>query len=63
MPRRKTSESNIRKLGRIGKASNASYYITLPINVVRDFDWREGQKLEVKRHRSKNRISIENWQP
>lgn len=63
MPRRKLSESNIRKLGRIGRSDNASYYVTLPINVVRDFGWKEGQKLVVKRHRSKARITIEDWTP
>lgn len=63
MPRRKLSESNIRKLGRIGRADNASYYITLPIALVREFGWKEGQKLAIKKHRSKKRLSVEDWQP
>ncbi len=45
MPVRKTGESNIRKLTKIGKKSIG---LTLPIEVVRKLGWKERQKVVVK---------------
>ena len=46
MSRRKTKESNIRKLVRLGKTSLA---VTLPIEMAVSLGWREKQKVIVKR--------------
>ncbi|MFZ2149581.1 MAG: AbrB/MazE/SpoVT family DNA-binding domain-containing protein [Minisyncoccia bacterium] len=44
MPTRKIGQTNIRKITKVGKASLA---VTLPIDLVRKFKWREGQKVVV----------------
>lgn len=49
MSRKKLVKSSIRKLGKIGTASNHSYYVTIPIEFIRALDWREGNKVLVKR--------------
>jgi bifunctional DNA-binding transcriptional regulator/antitoxin component of YhaV-PrlF toxin-antitoxin module len=47
MPKKpQITRHNIRKLGRSGQDS---YAITLPIDLVRELRWREGQKLVVTR--------------
>lgn len=46
MPRKKLEERNIRKLTKI--AAGSSLGITLPIEVVRKFGWRERQKLRLE---------------
>jgi len=48
---------SIRKLTRIGKRS---YGITLPIDIVRKYDWRERQKLSVK-DEGRGRIEVGDW--
>jgi len=48
MARRKMEDSNIRKLIRSG---NKSVGLTLPIEIVRAFGWREKQKVIVKKVR------------
>ena len=40
--------------------SKRSYYVTLPIGVVREFRWKEGQKVVVEK-RGKE-IVIKDWQ-
>lgn len=50
---------NIRKLTRIGKRS---YGITLPIDVVREFGWRERQKLQLKISKRAKEIRIRDWE-
>ena len=44
MGRRKLGQRNVRKLTKIG---TGSYGITLPIEIIREFRWRERQKLEL----------------
>ena len=46
MPDKKSNETNIRKLTKIGKQSIG---ITLPIEYVRALGWRERQRLIVKK--------------
>lgn len=54
---RRLNNQNIRKLGRTGKGS--SFFITLPIEMVRNLKWRERQKLTVKLKGKK--LIIEDW--
>lgn len=56
MPTRKLEDKNIRKLTKVGRQSIA---VTLPIEIVREFGWREKQKVIVKK--SGKRIVIEDW--
>ncbi|MBI2595074.1 MAG: AbrB/MazE/SpoVT family DNA-binding domain-containing protein [Candidatus Colwellbacteria bacterium] len=55
MTRRIVSEENVRNI----QKSKRSYYVTLPIQVVREFRWKEGQKVIVER-RGKE-IVIKDW--
>lgn len=57
MARPKTSSEPIRKLTKTG---GSSYYVTLPLDYIREFGWREGQKVVVKKRGSK--ITIEDWE-
>jgi hypothetical protein len=56
MPNKKSNETDIRKLTKIGKKSIG---LTLPIEVVRELGWRERQKVVVKLERRK--IIISDW--
>jgi len=56
MARRKLEDKNIRKLTKVGKQSIA---VTLPIEIIREFKWREKQKVTVKK--SGKKIIIEDW--
>ena len=44
---------------KIQKATNGSYRITLPIEVIRELRWRDGQKIVVKKRGQG--IAIEDW--
>ena len=55
MSRRKLGDKNIRKIVKSGD----SYAVTLPIEIVREFKWREKQKVVVKK-RGKS-IIISDW--
>ena len=65
MARRKVGEENIRKI----QKSKRSYYVTLPIELVRKFGWREGQKVVVRDARLRaprgqahgNKLEITDW--
>jgi len=46
MPDKKSNETNIRKLTKLGKKSIG---LTLPIGFVRELGWREKQRVKVKR--------------
>lgn len=46
MPTKKSDETNIRKLAKMGKKSIG---LTLPIEIVRELGWREKQRVSVKR--------------
>ncbi|NQU77189.1 AbrB/MazE/SpoVT family DNA-binding domain-containing protein [Candidatus Falkowbacteria bacterium] len=56
MPRRKLANKNVRKLVRMG---GRSLGLTLPIEILRQFKWREKQKVVVKK-RGKT-IVIADW--
>lgn len=59
MSREKLSKRYVRKLGKIGSATNHSYYVTIPIEFVRNLSWRDNQRLIVKKRGSK--LVIEDW--
>ena len=50
---------NIRKITKL--SNGRSYGITLPIKVVREFKWRERQKVELEIDRKRKRIIIKDW--
>lgn len=56
MARRKVRERNIRKIARIG---GRSLGITLPVEYLAEFGWREKQKVVVKRVRGG--LLIKDW--
>ena len=56
MARRKLEERNTRK---IQKDARGSVRITLPIEIIRELKWRDGQKVVAKK-RGKG-IFIEDW--
>jgi hypothetical protein len=53
---RKTSKSHIRKI----QQSKGSYFISLPINLIRKLGWREKQKLTVTKRGKK--LSVKDWE-
>tara|TARA_B100000745_G_scaffold300564_1_gene255353 strand:- start:40137 stop:40325 length:189 start_codon:yes stop_codon:yes gene_type:complete len=58
--RKRIGENLVRKLTKV--AGGASYSITLPINIVRQFRWKGKQNLQLKIHEKKKRIVIEDWE-
>jgi len=60
MPRRKIKEKNIRKITKIGMKS---YAVTLPIDIIRKWRWKEKQKVELKMNEKKKIITISDWEP
>lgn len=58
MGRSKIEDHNTRKLFKVG---NGSYSVTIPVDIIREFKWQEGQKVTVVRDGSKKRIVIEDW--
>ena len=56
MSRRRVDKRHIRKI----QKSKGSYYITLPIELVRKFKWRERQKVEVHEY-GKDKMIIKDW--
>lgn len=57
MARRKLGERNVRKLSK----SKSSYYVTLPIDGIRDLGWIKSQKLVVEMDKRRKRIIIKDW--
>lgn len=53
MARQKSSKKHIRKLGKTGNVDSPSYFLTLPIDVVRALGWHDGKQLTVRRARGK----------
>ena len=53
---RKTNKTEIRNI----RQSGGSYYITLPIAIVRKFGWEERQKVTVRPMPGK-KIEIKDW--
>ena len=58
MPRRKMSKRNIRKITKVG---GRSYAITLPIEFIRSFKWKEKQKVILKINKKRKTITIKDW--
>ena len=58
MSDRKQEDRNIRKITKIG---GSSYGITLPIEVIRQFGWKERQKLILGINPKKKLIVIKDW--
>jgi len=58
MSRNLLKNKNIRKISKAGKSS---YYITIPIEIVKDLKWKEGQKVVVTKL-GKNKVKIEDWE-
>ena len=56
MARRRLDKRHIRKI----QQSKGSYYITIPISVVRDLKWRKNQKVEVHKF-GKDKVVIKDW--
>lgn len=59
MGRRKLEDKNIRKLSKVG--GGATYAITLPIDVIREFGWKEKQKLVIEADKGRKRLIIKDW--
>lgn len=59
MARHELDKHHIRSLTKI--AGGASYSITLPIEAVRKFRWKDRQKLEVEVDEKRKRLIIKNW--
>lgn len=53
MARQSVENKNIRKIGKTGNVNSPSYYVTLPVDVVRGLGWNEGQQVVIKRSRQK----------
>ncbi len=50
---RKTITDHTRIVGKTGNVDSPSYYLTIPIEIVRAMNWREGQHVRVKKSRGK----------
>jgi len=59
MARRKIKDVNIRSLTKI--SNGKSYVITLPIDTIRKWRWKNRQKLQLTIDDRKKRIIIEDW--
>jgi len=59
MPKRKTSNKNIRKITKVG---GKSYAVTLPIEIIRLFNWKERQKVILKINKKRRTITIKDWE-
>lgn len=59
MANRKLQNRNIRSLTKTSRGK--SYSITLPIDVVRRWRWKNRQKLSLTMDEKKKRIFIEDW--
>jgi len=56
MSKRKLHKENIRKI----QHSNGTYYITIPIRIIRNLKWKERQKVVVNKT-GKEKITITDW--
>ncbi|MFH1622600.1 MAG: AbrB/MazE/SpoVT family DNA-binding domain-containing protein [Candidatus Omnitrophota bacterium] len=54
----RNKNKNIRKLTKIGKSS---YCVTLPMDTVREFGWREKQRLKIEVDKKQQEIIIRDW--
>jgi antitoxin component of MazEF toxin-antitoxin module len=55
---KKSNEKNIRKITKIG---GHSYAVIIPISVVRDWRWKERQKVVLKINPKNKTITIRDW--
>lgn len=55
MSRQKLKNKNIRKIMRSGN----SYAVSIPMEIIKEFNWREKQKVVVKK--SGKKIIIQDW--
>lgn len=58
--RQKSGEADIRKLTKM--SSGTSYGITLPIDIIRRWKWKERQKLQLEVDEKTHTITIRDWQ-
>ncbi len=58
MSRRELDKRNIRK---ITKSGGDSYSVTLPIEAIRNLNWRQGQKVVVEVDKKRKRLIIKDW--
>jgi antitoxin component of MazEF toxin-antitoxin module len=56
MARRALKDKNIRKIMRSGN----SYAVSIPMEIIKEFKWREKQKVVVKK--SGKKIIIQDWE-
>ena len=61
MGTKRTQGSKSEPVRKRGKTGTYTYYVTLPKSVIDDLDWRDGQKVVVKK--SGSRIVIEDCKP
>lgn len=59
MARRELDKRHVRALTKI--AGGASYAVTLPIDAVRRFKWKDRQKLVIEVDEKRNRMIIRDW--
>jgi len=59
MSRRKIQDKNVRSLSKT--SGGKSYAITIPVDVVRLWRWKNRQKLQLRIDQKKKRIIIEDW--
>ena len=60
MSRLTLKNRNIRKLFRVG--GGKSYSITLPLEAIKEFGWKQKQKLVVEVDKRRKRIIIKDWE-
>ena len=56
MARKRLENRHIRKI----QKTRSTYMVSLPVEIVRKFKWRERQKVEVTEY-GKNKILIKDW--
>ena len=59
MSQTKKEERTTRKLQRVGRGR--TYSITIPIEIIRSFGWKEKQKLVFEADEDKKEIIIKDW--
>lgn len=57
MTRRKIDKRNVRNI----QKSHSTYYITIPLELIKDLKWQERQKVEVYKY-GKDKIIIKDWE-
>ncbi|MBN2093992.1 MAG: hypothetical protein JW740_01295 [Candidatus Zambryskibacteria bacterium] len=53
---RKTGKNNIRNI----QKTRSTYYVTMPIDIIKELKWKERQKVVVEKY-GKNKIIISDW--